>query len=290
MWAAVRFWAERLGVALPPHPRLVLLCALPGGLEYSVRAPLFHDGALHRISTVRPRPLERLRKARAAVLSTDPAGLHWLLGHPDPPRPQLVLSSAQRLAPSLRAEATERLGAPVVNYFATTETGPLAWECPTGPGRFHLLHPDAWVEEVDGELAVTRLRDSPLPLLRYKTGDRGGVVDGPCPCGARGRSIVAFTGREPFAFRTPDGREVDAWALSWLFKDIPLTRFELAQIGPERFTLRLDPNPSLDPSLLALRLRRALVRMGFPRPSLTVARTTVPLAHKPVPFVGLGSR
>jgi AMP-binding enzyme len=290
MWAAVRFWAERLGVALPRRPRLVLLCALPGGLEYSVRAPLFHDGALHRISTLRPRPLERLRKARAAVLSSDPAGLHWLLAQPEPPRPRLVLSSAQHLAPSLRAEAAARLGAPVVNYFATTETGPVAWECPTEPGRFHVLHPDAWVESVDGELAVTRLRDSPLPLLRYRTGDRGDVVDGPCACGARGRSIVGFVGRRPFPFRTPGGREVDAWALSWLFKDIPLVRFELAQVGPETFALRLDPGVSLDPGLLAVRLRRALVRLGFPSPRLTVALSSMPLAAKPVPFVGLDAR
>jgi phenylacetate-CoA ligase len=109
-WAAVRFWVELLGVSLPERPRLVLLCALPGGLEYSVRAPLFHDGALHRISTVRPRALERLRRARPAVLSSDPAGLHWLLGRGEELAPRLVLSSAQHLAPSLRAEAARRLG------------------------------------------------------------------------------------------------------------------------------------------------------------------------------------
>jgi hypothetical protein len=140
---------------------------------------------------------------------------------------------------------------------------------------------------VDGELAVTRLRDSPLPLLRYRTGDSGEVVDGACSCGARGRSIVGFAGRRVCPFRTPEGREVDAWGLCWLFKDIPLVRFQLAQIGPESFALRLDPGISMDPALLALRLRRALARMGFPNPRLTVARAGIPPAPKPVPLVGL---
>ncbi|MFP2903610.1 hypothetical protein ACLESD_00755 [Pyxidicoccus sp. 3LFB2] len=48
MWAVLRFLVARTGAVLPPRPRVVLLDALPGGLEYSVRLPIFHGGALHR--------------------------------------------------------------------------------------------------------------------------------------------------------------------------------------------------------------------------------------------------
>jgi phenylacetate-CoA ligase len=284
MWAVIRFWVARLGVTLPPRPRLVLVDALPGGLEYSARAPLFAGGALHRLSTVRPGAAARLRRVGAAIVSTDPAGLHWLAALPAPPRPRLVLSSAQHLAPALRARAEAALGAPIVNYYATTEVGPIAWECLRAPGRFHVLHPDVHVESVDGELVVTRLRDSALPLLRYATGDRGAVEHAACACGARGATIVGFTGREPCAFRTPDGREVDAWALSWLFKDVPLARFQLAQVGAEAFTLALAPGAAVAPPLLVERLRRVLVRLGFARPRITLA----PLGDapaKPRPFL-----
>jgi phenylacetate-CoA ligase len=34
MWGVLRFWIGWLGVALPPRPRVVLLCALPGEIEY----------------------------------------------------------------------------------------------------------------------------------------------------------------------------------------------------------------------------------------------------------------
>lgn len=281
-WAALRFWIETLGVTLPARPRLVLLCTLPGGLEYSVRAPHFEGGALQRISTQRPRALERLGRARPAVLSTDPAGLRWLLAQKHRPRPALVISSAQHLAPALRAEAEVALGAPIVNYYAATETGPIAWECRVEPERFHVLHPDVFVESLAGRLAVTRLRPSPLPLLRYLTGDAGRVVDGRCACGAQGRSIVGFAGRERANFVTPAGNPVDAWSLSWLFKDLPLVRFEMTQVGAQRFEVRLEDAAPLEPALLRLRLRRVLVRLGFPAPEVSVSEG--PLPAKPTPF------
>ena len=281
-WAALRFWLSRLEVALPPRPRLVLLCTLPGGLEYSVRARHFHGGALHRVSTARERALERLEKARPAVLSTDPAGLRWLLAQPRLPRPRLVLSSAQPLAPELRRDAEAALGAPVVNSYATTETGPVAWECLRERGRFHLLFPDAWAESLGGRLALTRLRPSPLPLLRYLTGDGGEVVEGTCSCGVAGRSIVGLGGREGASFLLPGGRAVDAWALSWLFKDLPLVRFEMAQVGSERFEVTLERPSDLDPRLLGLRLRRVLARLGFASPEVEVGFG--PLPARPRPF------
>jgi phenylacetate-CoA ligase len=284
MWAVLRFWVARLGVALPPRPRLVLLCTLPGGLEYSVRAPQFFGGALHRISTVRPRALERLRRAAPAILSTDPAGLHWLLAH-DAPRPRLVLSSASHLAPALRADAEAALAAPLVNYVATTETGPIAWECRVASGRFHVLHPDVAVRAHAGRLDVTRLRDSPLPLIRYRTGDRGEVEHGECACGARGETIVGFGGREACPFLRPDGSSVDAWTLSWLFKDIPLVGFQLAQVGPQAFQLALDAAPPIGLPLLVLRLRLALRRLGFPEPAVAAGVGALAPAAKPRPFL-----
>ena len=287
MWAILRFWIARLGRDLPPRPRLVLLCTLPGGLEYSVRAPQFHGGALHRISTVRPRALDRLLRVRPAILSSDPAGLHWLLEHDQLPRPALILSSASHLAPPLREAATAALGAPIVNYVAATETGPIAWECLVERGRFHVLQPDVAVREQDGWLDVTRLRDSPLPLIRYRTGDRGHLRHDPCACGARGASIVEFGGREACPFVRPDGTTVDAWTLAWLFKDLPLVGFQLAQVGRQAFHLALEAAPALGLDLLVLRLRLALRRAGFPEPTVSTAIGPRPPSAKPRPFVPL---
>ncbi|MBS2030317.1 MAG: phenylacetate--CoA ligase family protein [Deltaproteobacteria bacterium] len=285
MWTVLRFWLERLGIALPPRPRVVLLDALPGGLEYSVRVPLLGDGALHRLSTTRIDASERLARAKPSVIFTDPAGLHWLLGQERVPSPKLVLTSAQALAPALREALQARLGAPLLDYYATTETGPIAWACPRAPERFHVLSPDVHVESVNGELVVTRLRESVLPLLRYLPGDRGDVQQLLCPCGLAGSSIVGLSGRSACRFVRPDGVDIDAWSLAWIFKHHALRAFQLIQRERERerFTLKLDA-PARD-STLEDRLRSALVAQGWTAPVLDVVLGPLATQAKPEPFV-----
>lgn len=294
MWAVLRHWMSRLRIALPRRPRVVLLCGLPGGLAYSVRLPLLEDGALHRISTTLAGAPDRLARARPDVLFADPATLHWLLSLPGPPAPRIVLSSAQHLSRDLAARTSRRLGAPVVDYYATTETGPIAWACPGGPpASHHVLLPDVWVESVGGELLVTRLRDSILPLLRYRTGDRGRVVWRSCPCGISGPTIDGLEGRHPSLFRTPGGAAVDAWQLAWIFKQIPVDSFRLVQTGSSTFELLL---PGSAPAGLPELVARALERMGFPDPRVESSSIdTFPAGPeapggKPCPFFARGTQ
>lgn len=288
MWAVLRFWAGWLPVALPPRPRVTLLCSLANGIEYSVRLPLLDGGALHRISLVRSHPLKKLQRARPAVVFSDPAGLHWLAAQERPPCPCLILTSAQYFSPHQRRALAAAVPAPVINYYASSDAGPIAWECPDALGRFHVLFPDVWVESVAGELVVTRLRHSVLPLLRYRTGDRGVVEREACPCGYHGWSILNFTGRRECAFVTPGGGRADAWQLAWLFKHYPLRGFRLTQRTLESFDLELAEQEAgtLDAADLAQRLRASLVRLGWPRPKVALRRVPAvgSTGEKPEPF------
>lgn len=284
MWALLRFFVERLRVALPPRPRVVLLCALASRLEYSTRAPLLGHGALHRLSTLRDDAPARLRRAAPAVIFSDPAGLHWLASQRRPPRPRLVLSAGQYLSPPQRETLARAVPAPLVNYYATTDTGPIAWECLEGPGRFHVLLPDVWVESLGGELAVTRLRPSPLPLLRYRTGDRGRVEEDACPCGYRGWSILGFEGRRACWLRQPGGERVDAWRLAPVFKSHPLSAFRLTQTAASTFRLQLVE--AHVPADLQPRLIDALRALGWNAPVVAVepASPFETRGGKPEPF------
>jgi phenylacetate-CoA ligase len=282
-WAVLRHLQRVAGARVPRRARVALLCGLPHGVEYDVRPPALRGGRLVRVSLARPEPARRLRGIDPHVLFTDPAGLHWLAAQEAPPRLRLALSSGLHLPPELRQRSRRRLGCPVVNYYSMTETGPLAWECLRRPGRFHVLHPDVWVESVEGELVVTRLRRSVLPLLRYRTADAGSIVAEACPCGYRGRSIVGFSGRRACLFTTPDGRSVDAWQLAWLFKHVPLSAFRLTQERPGEFLLEV-PDAAAARSLRP-RLRAALGLLGWTRPRLRVrAGPCTDGPGKPEPF------
>jgi len=287
MWALVRFWLRRFGRRLPARPRVVLLCTLAHGVEYETPLPALAAGTLARISVARPAAFERLCERRPHLLFSDPVGLHWLLGRPPLPFvPRLVLSSALHLAPTLRRDAERALRAPVVNYYSTAETGPLAWECDERPGVFHVLLPDVWVESIDGELVVTRLRDSVLPLLRYETGDHGDVREGVCACGHAGPSIIGLEGRRACEFVTPNGGAVDAWQLAWAFQHHPLDGFRLTQERPSEFLLEAAGG-AVALAQVRTRLHDSLVSLGWPAPYIDtrpVPRAALASA-KPEPFV-----
>jgi phenylacetate-CoA ligase len=286
MWAVLRFWLRRLGQRLPARPRVALLCTLPHGVEYETPLPALGGGTLVRISVVRPDPAARLSGFRPHVVFTDPAGLHWLAAAALRPRPTLVLSSAMHLSPPLRRRAEEALGSPVLNYYSTAETGPLAWECREHAFRFHALLPDVWLESVEGELVVTRLRESVLPLLRYRVGDRGEVRGDACTCGYRGFSILGLDGRRACAFVAPDGRERDAWQLAWAFQHHPLDGFRLTQESVDSFRLEMAGGEVGRTAVLS-RLRDSLVSLGWVEPRIEWRPVTSQAlaAAKPRPFV-----
>jgi len=277
MWGVLRFWMAHLSTELPAQPRVCLLDALPGGLEYGARLPLLNDGFLERISTVLPDPVSRMQDFNPQVVFSDPAGLHWLASNPLPV--SLLLSSAQYLAPALRT----RLKSPILNYYSTTETGPIAWECLQAQDCWHVLAPDVWVESVESELVVTRLRPSAMPLLRYKTGDRGRVGFERCACGLRGWSISGFTGRRACWFENPRGEKVDAWQLAWLFKQFALTEFQMTQECPSRFLVEIASQDSH--AALISKLTQALGVLGWPSAEIELRYGIAPLgALKPSPF------
>ena len=288
MWGVLRYWLDALAVELPPQPSVALLDVLPRGMEYSADVAVLDDGRLHRISTHRPRPMERLLEIAPSVLFSDPAGLHWLAAQPGPlPEPRLVLTSAQVFTPTQREMFAASVRAPVVNYYAATETGPIAWECVEAPGRFHVLAPLVYVEAPDGEVIVTRLAAGPYPMVRYRTGDRGTVTWERCVCGRRGWVIHGLAGRRECRFRRPDGALVDAWQLAWVFKLLPLVDFAMTQLAPARFEARLvDAEPSTVRSV-AGQLRGALADLGWKTPDVSVVsveRLPAPDGGKPEPF------
>ena len=147
-----------------------------------------------------------------------------------------------------------------------------------------MLTPDVHVEALDGELLVTRLRQSVLPVIRYRTGDRGAVTRAECPCGHTGASILDLEGRHRCTFNAPSGEAVDAWSLAPLFKHHPLHAFRLTQTATSHFELRLSGARDVDE--LRHRLLETLARLGWDHPQLVVstARPGELDTPKPRPF------
>jgi len=249
-------------------------------MEYEAELPLFHHAHLTRISTQRPDPWRRLAALSSPILFTDPGGLHWLLGQA-PLRPSVVLTSASHLSDHLRSEAENHLQCQVIDYYATTEVGAIAADCIHH--QKHVLSPEVFVESVEGELVVTRLRPGAIPILRYRTGDSGQVVWKDCTCGTSGWVIPSFSGRHACWFINPRGEQVDAWQFAWLFKHHAVHTFRMTQESSSDFTIELLGSGTTE---LHSHLVEALARKGWLDAAIRyvegVANTP---GNKPQPFV-----
>jgi hypothetical protein len=101
----------------------------------------------------------------------------------------------------------ELLGAEVFTHYGTVETGlGGAVDCAAHEGC-HLREGDLLVEIIDphttrpvvdgtwGEIVCTTLTRTGMPLIRYRTGDRGRLLPGVCGCGSAIRRLDRVQGR-----------------------------------------------------------------------------------------------
>ncbi|MBM4379531.1 MAG: hypothetical protein FJ086_09565 [Deltaproteobacteria bacterium] len=194
MWEA----AAAGGISAEALCRGAFLCALPGRPEGRAWLDVPRSIPVDRISLCRAGWEDRLRACGADFWNLSPVGLaHALQSHearPLPP-PRVVFSTALVLEDALRRRTEDAFGCPVLDLFSTAETGPFAWGCSAG-GAFHVLS-GGFLVDVDPEgLRVTRLGDSPLPLLHYRLADHATAALPGCPrCGHAGPTLVGLRGR-----------------------------------------------------------------------------------------------
>lgn len=96
---------------------------------------------------------------------------------------------------------------PAINHYGMTELGLTGGvECQALAG-YHLREPDFYFEVIDpesgsvlpagemGEVVVTTLVRTGMPLIRYRTGDLARFIPDPCPCGSKLPRLSKLTGR-----------------------------------------------------------------------------------------------
>lgn len=154
-----------------------------GFAEGAVTDPL---AALERIAALGADSLVGLPAPMLALARAAEPGFGPLKG---------VLLSGDHASRPLVAALEAAFGCPVFRHYGMAETGyGAAVECAHRRG-LHIREADLLFEIVDGdgrrvedgawgEIAVTTLTRWALPLIRYRTGDEGRFLPGPCPCGS----------------------------------------------------------------------------------------------------------
>lgn len=186
---------------------------------------------LHPRSWSAERARRFLGDAEPLFLSGDPLGFAEMMRWGVDVRPGALLSTAVALAPGLKVELETAYRCPVIDTYATTETGPLAYANPEGRGM-NVLPTDVYIEIVaddgtpvregeTGEICVTGGRNPYMPLLRYRTGDFARMVWSETVGSDPTPRLLDLRAREPVAFEAADGsvvspvdigRVIRAWA------------------------------------------------------------------------------
>lgn len=202
------------------EPSVFVVSDSPRDLRSSVIMPMLNGTLLRRLVISRdPRSdaaaVECLRSSQIALVHGKPSVLLRLADldaeHPGGQHiaPEGVVCSGENLYPDDRDRLSSWYGCSVLNAYATSEAGLVAFECEQR-NVLHVLSDHLTVEVLQqsgsldntgtGELVMTNAVNWRQAFIRYRVGDVAHIILERCPCGHEGQSIDFLPGRERLAY------------------------------------------------------------------------------------------
>jgi phenylacetate-CoA ligase len=179
-----------------------------------------------------------------------------------------IFTSGELLDRAARETLMAIFQARVFDVYGTSETKEIAWECTEG--RMHLNQDVVHLETVDdagralpsgveGDLVATSLVNRAMPLLRYRTGDRGTLLSERCACGCALPLLGVVTGRTADVLVLEGGRRISPYALTCAIEKVPgLVRYQVSQLDLARVRVRAILAGRADRLVVTSQLRLAL--------------------------------
>jgi phenylacetate-CoA ligase len=175
-------------------------------------------------------------------------------------RPRLIITWAAPLYPQEEHLLREVFQCPVTNLYGMREVGHIAARCPEGQLHINMEHlyletdspaSSTGSEDEAGELLVTSLWESPMPFIRYRTGDLGQVTPSTCACGRTLETLANFLGRTGEVFKTRDGRLISPnfWCRCFMDhqRSRAVRRFQIVYTKERNIRIRLQRGDSFTP-------------------------------------------
>jgi phenylacetate-CoA ligase len=274
-WAVLKYlvkYRARAMCGLRPHHRVALLDAIPP--EREGRSLLERLGRFRRISVFRPHQqiAESLAGYSPDVVYGLPSSLYEVasvLGSRAASiQLRAVFSSGEFLLESVKDHLRQAFDCPVFDVYGSSETKEIAWEC--REGSFHVNADVVMIEVLqengepvptgtEGEIVATLLVNEAMPLIRYRTGDRGSLLPGRCGCGVSFPRLGVLTGRETDALLVDGGRRISPYVLTCALEQIPgLRRYQVTQVQRNGLRVRAVTAASADRADTARAIETAL--------------------------------
>lgn len=170
-------------------------------------------------------------------------------------KPKAVMSSAQQLTESTRAQIENQFGAKVLDKYGSREFSGIAYQCLDS--LHHHVQDESYIVEIlvdgrnaevgeVGEVVITDLNNFSMPLIRYRIGDMAIAVEqAPCKCGRPHSQIGAISGRTQALISCSNGVWLPGTFFAHFFKDFDfaIQHYQVTQDVPEKFMLKLVAKP-----------------------------------------------
>ncbi|MGR3303154.1 MAG: phenylacetate--CoA ligase family protein [Candidatus Scalindua sp.] len=141
-------------------------------------------------------------------------------------QPKAVFLNSEALLDFQKEMIEEQFHCKAYAWYGVAENVVFAGQCKEG--NYHIA-PEFGIVEIikdekpvrlgeDGEIVCTGLMNYAMPLIRYKTGDAGALLEKKCLCGSPLKALKFIAGRVEDYIITPDGRKVGR--LDPVFKNI----------------------------------------------------------------------
>ncbi|CUS34881.1 Coenzyme F390 synthetase [Candidatus Nitrospira nitrosa] len=220
--------------------------------------------------------LEAISRYRVTYLSGYPSSLYALaqaglgLGRKEV-RMAVAITSAEPVYDYQRAAIAEAFNCPVRETYGMAEMVAMASECAFG--WLHLWPEIGMVEVIQdgqsvsngtsGELICTGLLNPDMPLIRYRVGDRGRLIDSAevCQCGRTLPVLGSVEGRTGDVLYTKDGRQVSRFGA--VFNgDLGLREAQIVQETLDCIRVNFVPTPAFNSDHERVIVQRLKERMG----------------------------
>ena len=172
------------------------------------------------------------------------------------PTPIAIATTASPLPPSTRRRIESVLGAPVYDEYRGAEMSWAAGECRMQDG-LHIFADAKKIEVVDtngrplpagevGDIVVTDLANRVFPIIRYRLGDRGSLIDGTCACGVSLPRMAQPDGRITDVLRLPSGMAVTRLTVMFAKHPESVRLFQIRQNADYSIAVRVVLGPGTD--------------------------------------------
>ena len=156
-----------------------------------------------------------------------------------------IFTSSEYLQDNVREYIKKIYKAEVYDIYGSTEFKEAAWECEKHEG-YHINEDEVIVEilkdgkivepGIVGNIVITDLRNTRMPLIRYQMHDKGMLIGEKCSCGRTFSLMKPYAGRSSEYIILPDGEILSPYLFTTSIEKIKgLQQYQVIQVNKIKF-------------------------------------------------------